>query len=102
MRVKAEEYGVSVHAMNAIIQCESQWNPSIQSREVYRTDRPHEGVVAGQREESYGLAQIHLPAHPHITKEQATNPEFAIEFLARNLAAGRAGMWTCARQLSLL
>lgn len=32
-------------------------------------------------EESYGLAQIHLPSHPHISKEQALNAYFAIDFM---------------------
>lgn len=35
-------------------------------------------------EESYGIAQIHLPSHPNITKEQALNPEFSIQWMANN------------------
>ena len=49
----------------------------------------------GQREQSFGLVQIHLPAHRTITKEQALDPEFAIDFLAKNLAQGRGTMWSC-------
>jgi hypothetical protein len=32
-------------------------------------------------EESYGLSQIHVPSHPHITPEQALDPYFALDFL---------------------
>ena len=38
----------------------------------------------GVREESYGIAQIHLPSHPSVSKSQALNPEFAIEFMSNN------------------
>lgn len=47
------------------IYCESMWQ-SVQS------------AIPG--EQSFGLAQIHLPSHPHITKEQAMDAYFAIDF----------------------
>ena len=95
VRIKGEEYGVSVPLMEQIITCESNWNTTLQSRHRYTKDRPREGVKKGERELSFGLVQIHLPAHPNITKEQATDPEFAIDFLAKNIAKGKASMWTC-------
>ncbi len=101
MRAKAEEYGVSAVAMTAIINCESQGSTTIQSNHRYPTDRPNEGLKAGQRELSFGLVQIHLPAHKNISKEQAIDPEFAIDFLAKNLKAGRANMWSCAKTLAI-
>jgi Transglycosylase SLT domain len=102
VRAKAEEYGVSPVAMSAIINCESQWNYTIQSQHTYHEKNVPNGYQVGDREQSYGLVQIHLPAHPHIKKEDAINPEFAIDFLAKNLKAGRAGMWTCAKTLALI
>lgn len=48
---------------------------------------------------SFGVAQINLRWHPEITYEQAINPVFAIDFMAREMAAGRANKWTCYRQL---
>lgn len=48
---------------------------------------------------SFGIAQIHLPVHPEITKEEALNPFFSIDWAAREFAAGRANEWTCFRQL---
>jgi len=71
------------------------YSVDIQSHHTYSKDRPHEGVFKGQREQSFGLVQIHLPAHTNVSKEQALDPEFAIDFLAKNLAQGRGAMWSC-------
>ena len=81
--------------MNIVVACESQYVIDIQSKHRYKKDRPHEGVYKGQREQSFGLVQVHLPAHPTVSKEQAIDPEFAIDFLAKNLAQGRGAMWSC-------
>lgn len=48
---------------------------------------------------SWGVAQIHLPAHPDISKKEALNPIFSINLAASYFAAGDAGLWTCYRQL---
>lgn len=46
------------------------------------------------REYSVGLVQINLLAHTNITKEQAQDPEFAINFLTENISKGKAPqMW---------
>lgn len=34
------------------------------------------------REDSWGLAQIHLPDHPDVSREMAQNPSFAIPYAA--------------------
>lgn len=88
--------------MDAIISCESGYNPTAQSNHAYTKDRPLEGVVAGQREQSFGLVQIHLPAHKNISYEQAIDPVFAVEFLAKNIKNGNIWMWSCARQLAMI
>ena len=87
--------------MNQIISCESNYNVRLQPNHHYKKDRPHEGVFAGEREKSFGLVQIHLPAHPEVTYEQAVDPEFAIEFLAKGIKNGEIGKWTCAKLLAL-
>lgn len=87
--------------MNAIISCESQWDYTVQSKHTYHERNVPKGYKVGDREQSFGLVQIHLPAHSNVTKEDATDPEFAIEFLAKNLKAGKASMWTCAKQLAI-
>lgn len=60
------------------------FDPSIQSGYYYK----------GIREESYGLAQINLPSHTNITKEQAKDPVFAIKFMASEFALGHCTQWT--------
>lgn len=87
---KSTEYGVSFDQVWGTIMCESQGSTTIQSRHR----RPD-----GTREQSFGLVQIHLPAHPNVSKEEAIDPEFAIRFIVENFAAGRQRMWTCWRQL---
>lgn len=86
--------------MAGIISCESGWSVAIQSNHRY-TDNAPKGYSAGMREQSYGLVQIHLPAHPNISKEEATDPEFAVDFLAKNIAAGHASMWSCYRTIAM-
>ena len=71
---KAKLYGVSAYQMERTIWCESRFN-NVQSSAYYKN---------GQREESYGLAQIHLPDHPSVSKEEALTEEFAIEWMAKN------------------
>jgi len=87
---KAEEYAVDANTMRKVIQCESHGSTTIQSR--YK--RPD-----GTREQSFGLAQIHLPDHPHVSLEEAIDPSFAIDFLAKHLAQGKGRLWTCYRNL---
>lgn len=93
---KAVSYGVSASLMIAIIDCENRsWNTTQQSGHHYKKDRPKQGLVTGQREQSFGLVQIHLPDHPSISYEQATDPNFSIEFLARELSFDRGRQWSC-------
>lgn len=95
----SKKYGVSAHVMAVVVSCETAgtFNPNIQSQARYKRNNPRWGVLAGDQEKSFGLAQIHLPDNKDVTLSEATDPEFALEFLARNLAAGRGGMWTCYR-----
>lgn len=79
---QAQKYGRNPDHLKAIIECESQGSTTIQS--FHKKN--------GVREDSWGLVQIHLPSHPTITKEQAIDPSFAIEFLAENIDEVT---WTC-------
>lgn len=87
--------------MRGIISCESEWNTSVQSKHRYTPTNVPAGYKVGDREQSFGLVQIHLPAHPHVSYNQAVDPEFSIEFLARNIAAGKASMWSCYNQIAM-
>lgn len=67
------------------INCENRgWDRKLQSKIINSK---------GIREDSWGLSQIHLPSHPNVTKEQAQDADFAIEFMAKNL--GRGVTWSC-------
>lgn len=86
VHVMAENYHVSEDLMVCLITKETSgtWNPDIQSG-FYKN---------GVREESYGLAQIHIPSHPDITVEQAKDTLYAIEFMAKEISNGRSWEWT--------
>lgn len=43
---------------------------------------------------AFGLAQINDIYHPNITKEQAQDPHFALDFLAKNIKEGNGKKWT--------
>lgn len=73
-----------------ILLCENRdLDPELQSRII----------TNGEREDSWGLAQIHLPSHPTVSKAMAQNPYFAIDFTVRHVVAGDSHMWTCARSI---
>ena len=85
---KGYEAGLSeakIGQIVATIECESQFQ-NVQSNCRYKT---------GEREESYGVSQIHLKAHPNITKEQALDIEFAVDFIVSEFKKGNERKWTC-------
>lgn len=77
----AHRYGVDAATMEAVIRCESRYNP----------------YVRGDKGHSRGLAQISDIWHPEVSDTQAFDPYFSIEFLAKGLAEGRGSQWTCFR-----
>jgi len=81
--LKAKEYKVSETLLTKVIQCESSFVTN----------------ARGDNNHSRGLVQIHNLYHPDVSDEQADNPEFAIDFLAKNIALGKGSMWTCHRLL---
>lgn len=58
---------------------ESGWNPE----------------SVGDNGTSFGLVQIHLPAHPGITEKQAKDPTFALNFIVDEFIKGNEWKWTC-------
>lgn len=88
LRSYAIKYEINSDEFVATAKCESKFEAK--ARGDYENDIPT----------SFGVFQIHLPAHPDITKEQALNPLFAIDWAAQQFADGRAYMWTCYRQLT--
>jgi murein DD-endopeptidase MepM/ murein hydrolase activator NlpD len=77
-RQAARKYGIPENIFMALINQESGWDPKI-------------GSPAG----AVGLVQIHLPSHPDVSYQQATNPRFALDWGARYLASQykRFGNW---------
>lgn len=75
----ADKYGVKASLLTRIIDCESKGDPH----------------AIGDNGTSYGLVQIHLPDHPGITKKQAFDPEFAVNYLAEQVSKGNGHMWSC-------
>lgn len=96
----ADKWEVSRNVMWSVIICENKkLDPDQQSTYRYTRDSKKWGVKAGQQEKSYGLVQIHLPDNPDITYEQATDPDFSLNFLAEGLSKGQGNKWTCYRSI---
>lgn len=81
----ADMYGVSSKTMHIIVNGESG----------YQFDQ--KGDFYNGQYNSFGACQIHLPDHPNISKEQALNPEFCLDWMAQQVKAGRARLWTVYR-----
>jgi len=73
----AKQYGVSEAILREIVKCESGWDITAEGDDGY----------------SWGLVQIHLPSHPYITKQQALDPKFSAEFIAKEFSKGNAWKW---------
>lgn len=85
----AEKHGVSAAALRAVIYCENKsLNPLAQSGYISATG-------PNGREDSWGLVQIHLPSHPNITKAQAQDVDFSLNFIAQAFAEGKQSLWSC-------
>jgi len=79
----AKKYSVQRQIIANVINCES-------------TSKVN---AVGDGGRSFGLVQIFLPAHPEISKEQALDPVFAVDYLAKELSLGRGSAWTCFRAI---
>lgn len=85
----ADKYDVSEEQLENIVKCEAgakdvnQASTTIRSRYLEGTPR---------HEKSWGLAQIHV-SKVNVTYEQAIDPDFALDYLAKNWKAGNQWMW---------
>jgi len=80
----SELYSVDKSIITKVIQCESRFNPLAHNP---------------NGEDSWGLVQINLDSHPEITKEQAINTNFSINYLAENISNGKGKMWSSFRAI---
>lgn len=83
----AARYGADFDDLEAVAQCESNFDAG--AKGDYENGKPT----------SFGIFQIHLPAHPEVTRAQALDPWFSIDWAAKQFAAGKQNMWTCYRML---
>lgn len=95
----AERHGLDPRLFASVVACESNFDPTIQSMHLYNFNDPERGIVAGERELSYGISQISLPHHPHITIDQALDPVFSLNYMADLWVEGKAHYWTCYNQI---
>lgn len=98
----AEKYDVNPAIMAWTVSCETggTFDTYIQSGYRYKEDRPDWGVKEGDRERSFGLAQIHIadPGQRHITHAQATDPHFSLDFMAAAFSRGEYWRWSCLKK----
>lgn len=83
----AKSRGLNVNHFLAVIAGESGWDAAIQS------GYPDPTGPNGQ-EDSWGVAQINLPANRSVTRAMAQNPLYAVPFMADAWAAGLATHWS--------
>lgn len=86
------KYGVSKTAMLRTLKNENNTFEFCRQSDMKYKAGNRWGFPAGTREKSYGVAQIHLPDNK-VTKEQACDPEFSVEFMAKHFAMGKQRMW---------
>jgi hypothetical protein len=72
-------YGVNGDELVATLKCESGFNAK----------------AIGDHGTSFGVAQIHISAHKEVSKEEALDPLFSINFAAKAFSEGHQNWWTC-------
>jgi len=93
IKEKADKYGVSYEKMSVTVSCESGYKTDIQSHHI----------LSYGREQSFGVAQWHIPSRNRdangevITKEMALDPYQALDAMAYHFSIGNARIWTCYR-----
>ena len=76
----ATEHGLNVPRFLRVIECESGWNVR----------------AVGDNGTSFGLAQLHnVQTDWGMTKEEAFDPETALETMAKAWVRGLESKWTC-------
>lgn len=91
VRATAAQYGLGDDFYKTL-ECESAGWQDIQSQV------PHAAGPNG-REDSWGVAQIHLPDHLEVTKDEALDPSFAVPWAAEQFTDGHASIFTCYNEL---
>ena len=65
--------------LEAVVKCESNYNPA----------------AVGDHGKSIGIFQIHLPAHPDVSRAEAKDPWFSLAWAIDKYYKGEIGIWSC-------
>lgn len=84
----AARYGADAARLTATLNCESEGFQDIQSQ------IPNKSGPNGQ-EDSWGVAQINLRAHPDVSIYQALDVRWSVNWAAEQFAAGNEREWSC-------
>lgn len=76
----AYQTGTSMPLLKAVVRCESSYDPK--------------ATHITKWEQSYGLGQINRLAHPGISIQQAEDPTFALNYVAKGLQSNPQA-WSC-------
>lgn len=79
----AAHYGIDGKVFLNTLRCESGFTASAK------------GDYVSGNPTSFGVAQIHLPAHPEVTRAEALDPLWSIDWAAHQFSLGNAYMWSC-------
>jgi hypothetical protein len=82
----SQVYGVSSTTMRQIVHDESGFNQYAK------------GDFSKGAPTSFGLVQIHAPAHKDISISQMYSPFFALNYLASQLKAGNCKLWSTCKE----
>lgn len=105
---QAELYKLNANHLKATLNCEVKknedktWDVKGQSNHPNVQKMPEWYTLQGnpENEQSFGVAQINLPAWPDVTLEQAQNPAFAVPWMAQLWADGGHKHWSCWKLLN--
>jgi hypothetical protein len=82
-------YGADFPRLWATVNCEDPGLDPNQQSNVPDKKGP------GGRENSWGLTQIDLDYNPDISKQDAEDPSWSLDLMARNFAQGRESLYHC-------
>lgn len=84
------KYGLNYQHFYATLDCESEGFKDV----AIQSQVPDRSSPNGL-EQSYGISQVFLPEHPDITKEQAIDPVWAINYAGELFSEGKEHQLHC-------
>lgn len=84
------KYGLNYTHFYDTLSCESEGFKDV----AIQSQVPDPGSSDGY-EQSYGISQIYLPAHPDITQAEADDPVFAVDYAGKLFSEGKENQLHC-------